>query len=89
LRPDAPRETSARLQAGRLVPLEMRIEPAEKQALQPICLREDCARHAFPLQAKNLRQAVHRVGNVSTHELILTYHLDIASGGIRERKEVF
>ena len=66
----------------------MRIEPSEKQALQAVGLRQDPPRHALPLQAEKLRQPVHRVGDVSSYELVLTGRLDIASGGVREGDEV-
>jgi hypothetical protein len=80
----APRRGIPGLQIGRLVLFEVRIESAEEQALQSVCLEQDFAWHSFSLLTEMVCQSVHGLSNVSTYKSVVTGHVDIASGGVRE-----
>src|ERR1017187_6457314 len=56
----------------------------------PHCVRliENSAWHSFSLQSEKLCQAVYGLGDLSVYELIMSRHVDVASGGIDERKEL-
>ena len=83
----APRRGISGLQIGRLVLSEVRIESAEEQALQSVCLEEDIAWHSFSLLPEKFCQSIHSLSNVSTYKLVVTGQVDIASGSVRERKK--